>query len=462
MAESAEILRSTSSVCPVCLQKIAAWHEVVGDDVYLRKTCRAHGDFSTVVWRGYRREPAYEAWRKPRVRSFPQVCLTETAQGCPYDCGLCPDHEQQTCCILLEVTGRCNLRCDFCFAGGGADIADPPLPKVKQWLELLRKTETPFLHLSGGEPTVRDDLPDIIRLARDMGFAYIQLNTNGVRLARETDYGFRLKEAGLSAVFMQFDATADRVYRQLRGQPLLADKTQAIQNCAANGLGVVLVPTLVPGINTDDIGGIIRFGLARSPAVRGIHFQPVSYLGKYPESPADSRRLTLPEVIRSIAEQTDGLFSVDQFAPSGCDHARCGFHGDFVIMPDGRVRALTRRQEACCAAPCAEGEAVRKNRNFVARRWVWKTAAQASGQLQTGEAMGEWDNFITRVQTHGFSITAMAFQDCWTLDLDRLRQCSLHVLSQEGKIVPFCAHYLTSMNGRPIYNKRTTGGAWRL
>ncbi|HBF36118.1 MAG TPA: radical SAM protein, partial [Firmicutes bacterium] len=118
---------------------------------------------------------------------------------------------------------------------------------------------------SGGEPTVRDDLPEIIKMAKKMGFPYIQLNTNGLRLAGEPGYAKILKEAGLSSVFMQFDGTKDEIYRQLRGRNLFAVKENAIKNCADNNLGIVLVPTIVPEVNVDNIGEIIRFGLSKAP-----------------------------------------------------------------------------------------------------------------------------------------------------------------------------------------------------
>jgi uncharacterized radical SAM superfamily Fe-S cluster-containing enzyme len=310
----------------------------------------------------------------------------------------------------------------------------------------------PFIHLSGGEPTVREDLPKIINLAREMGFPYIQLNTNGLRLAQDPEYVKTLKEAGLSSVFMQFDGTKNEVYRKLRGRNLLEEKIQAIKNCADCLLGVVLVPTIVPGVNEDQIGAIIDFGLARIPDVRGIHFQPVSYFGRYPEPPSDSQRITLPEVIRAIEQQTNGFFKVDHFAPSGCDHSRCGFHGDFIMMPDSGLIALTaQRSQSCC---CKDNDsAVEKNRSFVARRWVRNNAGKSQDQIDSGQDMDDFDHFIELIKSKSFTITCMAFQDCWNMDLERLRQCSLHVLGPDGRIVPFCAYNLSSAGGKYLYRK---------
>lgn len=450
MNEYKNVIHVTESLCPVCLEKIPARHVLANEDIYMHKTCKKHGDFTTIIWRG-QSKPAYASWQKSKWPVHPQKCLTEVERGCPYDCGLCADHRQQTCCVLLEVTQRCNLNCNYCFAGSGGNIADPSLKTIREWLEILLEAGKPFVHISGGEPTVRNDLPEIIRMAADMGFPYIQLNTNGIRLAQNPEYARELKQAGLSAVFMQFDGTRDEIYRQLRGRSLLGEKECALNNCGDNNLGIVLVPTIVPGVNADNIGDIIHYGLSKAPVVRGIHFQPVSYFGRYPTPPQDNQRITLPEVLREIEDQTEGKFKVDHFAPSGCDHARCGFHGDFVVMPDGNITQLTiKTADGCCCGKISDSSGVEKNRNFVARRWVREDSANQSINKPEHE-MDELDIFIARLKTHGFTVTGMAFQDCWNIDLERVRECSLHVLSPAGKLIPFCAYNISSMEGKSLY-----------
>ncbi|MCE5345214.1 MAG: radical SAM protein [Bacteroidales bacterium] len=419
----------------------------------MQKTCAKHGDFSTIIWRR-ESEPSYASWKKNKWPIHPQRCLTEVEKGCPYDCGLCAEHRQQTCCVLLEITQRCNLKCNFCFASSGGDIADPSFDTIREWLKILAEAGKPFIHISGGEPTVRNDLPEIIRMIKEMGFPYIQLNTNGLRLAQKPEYVKELKQAGLSSVFMQFDGTKDEIYRQLRGRNLLAEKENAIKNCGDNNLGIVLVPTIVPGVNADNIGEIIRFGLSKVPDVRGIHFQPVSYFGRYPAPPLDNQRITLPEVIREIENQTEGKFKVEHFAPSGCDHAHCGFHGDFVVMPDGSIKHLTiNKGDGCCCSKKTNSSGVEKNRNFVARRWVRESSQNNQSLNKPDYEMDEFDTFLARIKSHGFTITGMAFQDCWNIDLERLHECSLHVLSPEGKIIPFCAYNISSIEGKSLYRK---------
>lgn len=361
---------------------------------------------------------------------------------CPHACGLCSGHLQSTCCVLLEITGRCNLSCPFCFAESGFECDDPSVEELKTYFKHLVEKGNTFVHLSGGEPTVRDDLPDVVAAARDAGCENIQLNSNGIRLGRDRSYTKELADAGLSFVFMQFDGTEDAIYEKLRGKPLFAEKKSAIEACSQELLGVTLVPTVVPGVNDHNIGEIVKFGLDNSPAVRGIHFQPVSYFGRYPDPPADEDRITLPEVLYAIEEQTDARLKISDFLPSRCDHPGCGFHGDFVVLPEGLIK-LTRKSSSADNSCCFSDNSAEhiKNRNFVSRRWK-RIPSLTIKKDNPGNDFSDMDTFLERVKTHGFTITAMAFQDAYTLDIERLRRCSLHVY-KDGKTIPFCSRYLT-------------------
>lgn len=447
-----EILSTTESVCPECLGRIPATRVLYGEDVYLEKTCPRHGAFRTILWRG---QPAFTSWVRPKMPSFPEHPFTEVRQGCPYDCGLCPDHRQQSCCVLLEVTRRCDLGCPVCFADAAhAPAADLSLDEIEAWYRRLLAAGGPFnIQLSGGEPCLRDDLVEIIRLGRSLGFPFFQLNTNGLRLAHDCDYLAALKAAGLSTVFLQFDGTSDGVFRALRGRDLLAQKLAAIENCAAQGLGVVLVPTLVPGINTQEIGDILRLALEHMPAVRGVHFQPISYFGRYPQAPTDEMRLTLPEVIRAIDSQTQGAIPAGTLCPPGGENALCSFHGNYVLMPDGALAPLTRHKtDSCCCQPVPAAEGAARSRQFVAIHWAAPTP-KAELPVLNGPSLGEWDVFLERKRTHTFCVSGMAFQDAWTLDLERLRECYIHTASPDGRLVPFCAYNLTDPRGQALYRR---------
>lgn len=429
---NAKIMRRTFSVCPVCLKRIPANHVMIDDNVYLQKECPEHGFFSSVIWR---QKVDMSQW----IGNIPEIGENENS-NCPNGCGLCPDHLQDTCCVLLEVTNRCNLNCNYCFADS-KDAVDPSLEQIRTWLKQLAIPNKTLVQLSGGEPTIRDDLPEIVFEAKKAGCKYVQLNSNGVRLAKDIEYVKALAEAGLSFVFMQFDGTTDDIYEKLRKQSLLKLKQQAIENCAKYNIGVTLVPMLVPGINTNNIGDILRFAIKKSPAVRGVHFQPVSYFGRLPKLPVDDMRFTLDELLWEIEKQTSGLIKLENLLPSCCDHPLCGFHGDFIVMPNELVPLLRRNPtEASC---CCEPTSAEKNREFVGRRWQREKQTEDCCSLHSQETdIYDLDYFLARVKSYGFTVTAMAFQDAGNMDLERLRQCSLHVFDN-GRFVPFCAYYLS-------------------
>lgn len=449
--------RSPRSVCPVCLRPIPAVHETVGDETFLVKSCPEHGEFRVVVWRG---EPSFSGWARPKVPSSPRTPFTSVERGCPLDCGLCDAHRQHTCTALLEVTWRCDLGCPVCFASSGRQA--PSDPSLAELGRLFDRVELASGHcniqLSGGEPTVREDLADIIRLGKEKGFPFIQLNTNGLRLAHEHGFADRLAEAGLDSVFLQFDGTRDDIYETLRGRSLFNTKLKALDALAAAGVGVILVPTLVPGVNDDDLGDILRLAVERSPAVRGVHFQPVSYFGRYPKRPDDAERITLPEIMRGLEIQTGGMLKAADFSPPGCEHAFCSFHANYVVTEEGGLTRLSSGG-ACGCTPRPASEGADAAKAFVKRQWAAPDkrlpmafdGAQAGTTSGDGEPADALDAFIRRAATHTLAVSAMAFQDCWTLDLERLKGCCIHEVSPDGRLIPFCAYNLTSMDGETLY-----------
>ena len=443
----------TESVCPVCFAKIPAVREARGNDVYLVKNCPEHGEFHTIIWRS---GPEFRGWKKQTCAVRTNSCQTETKSGCPFDCGICPSHRKNACTAVIEVTARCNLRCPVCFADSGAGAGrDPDLSVIEEWYRRVLETSGTdiIIQLSGGEPTVRDDLPAIIEMGRSLGFPFIQVNTNGLRIAEEKNYASVLRKAGAASVFLQFDGAEDEIYRRLRGRPLYAAKRRAIERCVENGIGVVLVPTLVPGVNTHSVGAIIRLALELSPGVRGVHFQPVGYFGRCPDAPENSLRLTLPDVMRAIEEQTDGLMRVEDFSPPGWENSLCSFHGTFLPKPGGGLQALTGHGVGgCCSTEGSDAHAV----SFTARQWsapptTTKSDCCCTTSSDSGTDIETLDGFLERVKTRMLSVSCMAFQDAWNLDLERTRDCCIHVVAPNGRMIPFCLYNLTSASGERLY-----------
>ncbi len=300
------------------------------------------------------------------------------------------------------------------------------------------------IQLSGGEPSLRDDLPDIISLGHKIGFRFIQLNTNGIRLAEDLDFVKSLKEAGLSSVFLQFDGLDDSVYLKLRGKKLLDIKLKAIENLKKVEIGTILVPTVVPGVNDDQLYSIVRFGADNIPVIRGVHFQPVSHFGRIPKIPQDQDRITLPEVMERLADQSGGVMKLTDFKPPGCENSYCSFNANYVDL-DGRLVQLgTNNKKSSKKIEDGKTGAINA-KAFVERNWALK-------QYKLNEdKYSSFTDILKKIDTNRFAISAMGFQDAWNVDTERLRGCCIHVVSEKGNLIPFCAYNLTNQDGQGLY-----------
>lgn len=440
------VIGTTESVCPVCLRRLKAEKRAEQDGIYMDKSCPEHGRFSALIWEGDLR--SYLHWSTESIREEHPVEPKGTEKGCPYDCGLCEEHQRKGCCVLLELTNRCDLRCPVCFASAGENpVKEPGLADIGRQFDMLMAHGGPFnIQLSGGEPTMRDDLPEIIRLGREKGFSFFQLNTNGLRLAREPGYAETLKSAGLNTVFLQFDGVTDDVYTILRGRGLMKEKEAAIANCTAAGLGIVLVPVIARGINEAQVGEVLRFGLAHAPAVRGIHFQPISYFGRCAlDRPA--KPITIPKMLALIEEQTGGMMRAADFGGGGAENPYCSFHASYRRMADGKLKALARKSSCCCCTGSDD------SREFVANQWSGAEEERVfnpDGELEETSAL---DAFLAQIKQDTFAVSGMVFQDAYNLDLTRLKRCYICEVDEDFGMVPFCAYNLTNTDGRALYRK---------
>ena len=437
-------IREIRSVCPVCLKNLPAFLNREEDGrILLEKSCDEHGAFCVPVWQGLLDFDRWTLGAEPLPG--------DGGLACPGNCGLCGEHDSGTCCALLEVTRRCNLRCRYCFANGGEENADPGQGELKDAIrDIAKRCGQPLLQLSGGEPTLRDDLPELVRYAKEAGCSYVQVNTNGIRLAEDPEYAGRLAEAGLDIVFLQFDGTRNDIYRELRGAPLLEKKLEAVRVCSALRVGVTLVPTVVAGVNDDNLGEIVRLARSLVPGVRGIHFQPVSYFGRYPGEPREEDRYTLDRLMTDISDQTG--IPPESFMPSRCDHPLCGFHANYLVDPAGGLRPLT----SITYSSRSRGSA-KDNREYVARHWRRAPEEPQPGGDFSNEM--DFDTFLWRMRHGSLTLSAMAFQDAMNLNIERLRRCSLHVYDG-GKIKPFCAKYLSPVR-EPFTKETVQSGAIR-
>lgn len=478
--ERKTILKNTQSICPLCRKPVKASYIEEKGKVYFVKECPEHGTFKTTASES---AEDYKEWIKnPVINIAPKKAMTEgdpEDSSCPLHCGTCDNHLQTACCVLIDVTDRCNQHCPYCFAKSEIDAdrsGEPTLAEIEKKYDLLMELgeSRPFnIQLSGGEPTVRDDLPQIIKMARDKGFCYIQINSNGRRLALEDDYAKTLKEAGASVIFMQFDGTHDDIYQALRGEPLLEIKKKAIRNCEKAGLPVTLVPTVVEGVNSDNIGEMMDFLLENINVVKGIHFQPVSFFGRHPQEASNGSisadpteasdstslihsgdfpgRMTMFGLLRTLEEQRP-QFKYEDYCPISTGHTLCCFYSTYIKEPDGSVRCtLTGARKKAGVSCCNIGETssneekqeiIRKDRDFVLNKWEILPPEEKMEypQYKSSEEITSLDEFLHYYKQNTFTVTGMAFQDVNNIDAERVKRCRVQVLSEDNRLIPFCAY----------------------
>ncbi len=272
--------RATRNLCPVCLRAIDGRIVSRGKAVYVEKTCPEHGLMESRIWPDKDHYEWMWTFRLPVVR--PEI-TREPIGDCPRGCGICTRHLRKTTLVEMELTRRCNMRCPVCFMGAHEELSepdDPDLETIRSMYASIHEEMGPdvSIQLTGGEPTIRDDLAKIVRLGASMGFSAIEINTNGLALSRNPGLAASLKETGASGIYLQFDGLTPEVYRQIRGADLLADKLRVIERCRKAGIQAVLAMTVIRGINEGQIGKVLDFALQNSDVVAGLALQPAFVL----------------------------------------------------------------------------------------------------------------------------------------------------------------------------------------
>lgn len=471
--------KKIKSLCPECGEVIDA--EVVEEDgkAIIKKTCPKHGSFEDVYWS----DVSMYRWAEKfaRVGKGVQNPRTRENRGCPFDCGICPNHKSHTVLGIIDVTNRCNLRCPICFANAAAAgyVYEPTFDQVKAMLANLRANKpvpAPAVQLSGGEPTLRDDLPDIVRAAKELGFPHVEVNTNGIRLAKEPDFVKRLLDAGVSTVYLQFDGVTPEPYKTTRGQDILHYKLKAIENCRKVGLhSIVLVVTLVKGVNDDQLGDIIRFAIKNMDVISCINVQPVSFAGRISQEERKKWRITIPDFIKAVEKQTDGQISKTDFFPVPCVvpfshfveaykgtsyaeftcHEHCGA-ATYVVVDDERMVPVTRfvKVEKLFELLDRYAAELEKGGLMVKPRVLAKAIKDLPGTLDMSKApkgLNLLKILINILRTGDYSALAefhertlmigcMHFMDMYNADLARLERCGIHYAVPDGRIIPFCSY----------------------
>jgi uncharacterized radical SAM superfamily Fe-S cluster-containing enzyme len=476
------LIKKTRSLCPTCSSVVEA--EIVEEDgkVWLKRTCPAHGSSRHLYWsdaRMYHRFQEYDAVGNGIAN--PQT--TATPESCPTACGLCNNHHSQTLLANVDLTNRCNLDCDFCFANARACgfVYEPSFDDVVNMLRVLRDEKpvpAPAVQFSGGEPTMRDDLIEIIRKAKSMGFPQVQIATNGVKLAKDPGLAQQLKDAGLNTVYLHFDGVSPET------NPFLAIHKKALENLKKVGLGTVLVPTVIKGRNDKEVGDIIRFAIDNIAVIRGVNFQPVAFTGAASDEDLQKSRITIPDLLEEIEDQMSGVLRKDDFYPVPCvlpfsdlveaytgrpqvrftAHQHCGaatyvFVRDEGIVPVNRMVDVDSFFESVqhMAETLKKGGAINKYKALLEGVKNMHNSVRKSEQSNTTEfwklisksLIGQNFDALREFHWNALFIGTMHFMDKYNYDIERVQRCCIHYATPDGKLIPFCTY-----NSGPVYREQ--------
>ncbi|MFQ5947282.1 MAG: radical SAM protein [Acidimicrobiia bacterium] len=445
------VLAETQALCPTCLRVVDATNVERDGKVYLHRTCPQHGTADTLVLS----DASWWKWSRRFVRPGrrPAHVATETRYGCPYDCGFCPAHEQHACVTVFEITEACNLACPACFAGQ-AHVRHASLEEVEAMADALLRAEggqADVVMLSGGEPTIHPQFFDVADAVRARPIRYVIVNSNGIRMAREPGFAEAIAERDM-LVYLQFDGFSPETYQVLRGPERLYElKMRALENLSRAGVRVVLVATVVKGVNDHEVGDIVRFG-AEHPAVRAVSLQPQFGEGRFVQFDTGDR-MTVTDVIAAI-ERDSGLFTRDDFVPIPCCDPICTA-ATYAYVRDGAVTPVTQLVPVDAYLDYLENasmptlsEAFRRDAEEM-REVLLKlysksappgTARQAEAFFCACEPLLAEMEQMDDLPDHVFAVTIEGFMDRFVFDLSRAVRCCIQEALPDGRIVPFCVY----------------------
>jgi uncharacterized radical SAM superfamily Fe-S cluster-containing enzyme len=414
------------------------------------KTCPVHGQMRTLLSSDAAYYLSQGQYNKPGT--LPKHFQTPVEKGCPLDCGLCTDHEQHTCLALVEITEACNLRCPTCFAD--SDVGRfAPLEEVEKMLDTVVANEgyADVVQISGGEPTIHPQFFEILTMAKTKRIKALMINTNGVRIARDEEF-VRMLSAfkGNFEVYLQFDGFRQSTYEELRGVDLREVKMQAIANLTRYEIPINLTATIKRGLNEDEIGAIVQFGVEQK-MVRGVTFQPITNSGRHDDfDPID--RTTVPDVIKAVAEQTEGMFRATDFVPLPC-HSDC-ISMTYAYVQGKKVKPLTRYIDVKSYLDVIGNQINFKIEDVkdvvgpaLLRLWSASMPLSTLGALRdfscclpvTPQGLSQKEHG-SLLYENMFRIVIIAFMDAWNFDVRSAKKCCVHHVLPDGKIIPFCSY----------------------
>ena len=499
------VLRKTASICHFCLKEDSNnVHQVPADIIdidgkaYLRKQCEKHGEFKELYWGSSKFYEKFIHWFV--TGKGVQNPLGDTS-ACPTSCGLCKSHHSNTLLANLDLTNRCNLACWYCFANAASQgfIFEPTFQECKEMIKFLREQKpapVEAIQFSGGEPTLRLDLPEIAAEAYRRGFNQIQLATNGVLIGQDYDFTEELVEGGINTIYMKFNGVTRKTNPE---NWHLMDKI--LNNLRRAGItenrhgGVVLVNFQMKGHNTHETYDVIKFAQKNLDIIRGTIVQPISFVGRFadpnakplPEEERISQRYTIPDYIQNMEDQSNGKITQDDFRPipvvlpishllevlQGKDlieftsHPMCGI-ATYLFEVEGEMVPITRFFDVDKMMEGMEDTAQQiKNGQIKPGKAITKLLQLLDETVDKEKAPAKFNvqklmfdiiqkgSFEALADFHYRSllVTGMHFQDPYNFDLERLKRCVIHFVIPKGdkpqpQLVPFCSY-----NSLPMYRR---------
>ncbi|MEJ2125942.1 MAG: radical SAM protein [Candidatus Bathyarchaeota archaeon] len=472
-----KILRETFSVCPVCYKKIKAQVIEIDGKILIQKTCKEHGKFSDTYWTRADIYHKAEAYKRPSTTPFKDNC----PEGCSVN--KCPNHISATVMAVIDVTNECDLRCPICFANASKppDLYRPSKETVHNMLKSLKKRDPSPLAVmfAGGEPTVREDIVELVQMAHDLKYM-ILLATNGVRMSNDPEFVRKLKNAGLNIVYLQFDGLTDAPYEKLRNVKLLPNKLRLVELCREHDIEIILVPTVQGGINDDQVGDIVKFAAKNVDIVRGIVFQPMSFTGRTPEFVSRQQRIDNSLLAQKIAEQTNNMIREDDMFPVSVmdpplkimnsflskvwppftPTPYCGLWNWILVSKRGKHIFTPINQflnfEQFMTDLKALNQLIKKQkisklgiylRLFLAsfKSLDWGKVQREAGLLNAIKTLVQihtdpsYDS-LGPIRRRMLLIGSMAFMDPYTFDVERAHHCVIHYATPDNRIIPFCVY----------------------
>jgi len=436
----------TNSLCSECLHKVEAKVILQDGKVYLLKNCLNHGVQKVLISTDSDYYQKARSFLKPG--QLPLRFNTQTERGCPYDCGLCPDHEQHSCLTLIEITERCNLECPICYADSAPTRGEHrSLGQIEFMLDELVKNEgqPDVVQISGGEPTIHPQFFEILDLAKTKPIRHLMVNTNGVRIARDRAFVERLAAytPGFE-VYLQFDSLEANPLEVLRGENLLDVRLKALEHLNKFNISTTLVVVLRKGLNDHEVGNIIDFA-RKQRCVRGVTFQPIQHAGRTEYFNPETDRLTLAEVRQKILNQTD-IFTPEDIIPVPC-HPDC-IAMAYALKSEGQMFPLSRYMDPNLLLGSA-GNTIRYEEDPAVRSKVFGLFSLNHSPQSTSHAVHDLLCCLPKIEApetlsyeNIFRVIIMEFLDAWNFDVRSVKRSCIHIMHPDGRVIPFDTYNL--------------------